>query len=395
MTVRAKSILRSLGLAASLAVTGALAPFRAEPDAEPVDFLMVSRTLEVSGVRLTALNDAAAIQRERSPVKVSDCIALINPSPTPSTSKSTGRLSLADGQRFPGEPAETTSAKAGGEVFAWNHPWLGRMEVPLKLIQTIALQSGANTLPPAASDAIVLLNGDRYDGFIMALGQPVSIEVDQGGRREVINIPLDRIATISMITPRQQPKGRRIWFGEGTVLDVQSITVGDDGVVRLGGSTLVPGTQVTRMGLGEIAAILFDGKALLPLATIAPSRIEGPVTRYVVPKPRVMDGSAPLDLSRIELRGPVVARYALPAGVTRLAAEAALPEGRREWGDCEVVVRSDDTEVFRARLNGATPSASINVPLAGRELTIEVTQGAHGPIQDTVVLKRAMLLRRN
>jgi hypothetical protein len=281
-------------------------------------------------------------------------------------------------------------------VFAWNHPWLGRLEVPIKIIQSVAFTPTAQLPALGASDSVVLNNGDRYDGFVTALGNSISIEVDQGsGSRSTIDIPLDRVASVSLITPKQQPKGRRIWFGEGTVLDVQSIIVGDDGVVRLGGAALVPGTQVTRMGLNEIAAILFDGKSMLPLSTIAPSRIEGPATRYIVPRPRVMDSSAPLDLSRIEMRGPVVVRYALPAGVVRLAAEAILPEGRRDWGDCEVVIRSDDSEMFRTRLNGATPKASINVALSGRELTIELTQGAHGPIQDTVVLTRAMLLRKN
>ena len=33
-----------------------------------------------------------------------------------------------------------------------------------------------------------------------------------------------------------------------------------------------------------------------------------------------------------------------------------------------------------------------NVPLRGSELTIEPTQGKHGPIQDRLVLERAMLL---
>lgn len=395
MTMRFMSILSGAATAGLLAVTVALAPLAAEAPPEPVDFLLVSRTLEVSTVPLLALNDAAVIQRERSPVKISDCIALINPSPVAGTSKSKGMLALADGQRFPGEPAEPSAAKNDSEVFTWNHPWLGRMEVPIKLIQSVTLASGAQPPAPGASDSVVLNNGDRYDGFVTALGNAVSIEIDQGGNRTSIDIPLDRVASVSLITPKQQSKGKRIWFGEGTVLDVQSITVGDDGVVRLGGVTLAPGTQVTRMGLNEIAAILFDGKSMLPLATIAPSRIEGPATRYIVPKPRVMDTSAPLDLSRIELRGPVVARYALPAGVVRLAAEAVLPEGRRDWGDCEVVIRSDDSELFRTRINGASPKASINVPLGGRELTIEVTQGAHGPIQDTVVLTRAMLLRKN
>ena len=46
----------------------------------------------------------------------------------------------------------------------------------------------------------------------------------------------------------------------------------------------------------------------------------------------------------------------------------------------------------RARLNAKEPRAVVNVPLRGSELSIEFTQGANGPLQDRVVLTRAMLL---
>ena len=379
-------------IAASVAMVAPAAP----PSGVAVEFVAVfdaKRSWQVSPVHLIALSEAALIQRDAAPLKLAECIALINPETQPAPSKPGGVLLLADGQRLPGEPVET--AKASADSLAWNHPWLGRVEVPLRLIQSVSYKSQAAPPPPGASDVVTLVNGDRYEGFVTALGNPVSIEIEQSGsRREVMNLPLERVAAVSMVTPRLPPKGRRIWFGEGTVLEVQSIVVGDDGVVRFTGSKLISGTQVTRLGLNEVAAILFDPSAMLPLVTIAPSRIEGPPSRYLIPKPRLLDALAPLDLSRIEFRGPLVSRYALPAGCVRLAAEAMVPVEDRSWGDCEIVIRSDDAEVFRAHLNGSTPSASINVPLTGRELTIEVTQGAHGPIQDVVVLNRAMLLRR-
>jgi hypothetical protein len=131
----------------------------------------------------------------------------------------------------------------------------------------------------------------------------------------------------------------------------------------------------------------------VPLASLTPTRIEGPVTRYVMPKPWLLDADAALGLSSIEYSGPLIVRYALPAGCERFVAEAELPRDARAWGDCELIVRSDDEEVFRARLNGAAPSATVNVPLKGRELTIEVTTGAHGAIQDVIRLHGPMLLK--
>jgi hypothetical protein len=69
-----------------------------------------------------------------------------------------------------------------------------------------------------------------------------------------------------------------------------------------------------------------------------------------------------------------------------------VPESARLWGDFELIVRDDDREVHRSHLNAATPTVSINVALTGSELTIELTQGEHGPILDRLVLARAMLL---
>jgi hypothetical protein len=161
---------------------------------------------------------------------------------------------------------------------------------------------------------------------------------------------------------------------------------------------MLPGAlPPAQVGMGEIAAILFDRERLLALAGIAPTRVEGPPTRYMLPRPGIVNHHAPLGLSTIEFSGPITVRYALPAGCERFAAEAELPREARAWGDCEFIVRCDDAEMFRAHLSATSPSSTINVPLppkpAGCELTIEITEGAHGPIQDLVRLNRPMLLK--
>ena len=61
--------------------------------------------------------------------------------------------------------------------------------------------------------------------------------------------------------------------------------------------------------------------------------------------------------------------------------------------DCELVIRDDRAELFRVRLNAENPAASIGITVHGTRLTIELTEGLTGPIQDHVVLSRAMLLR--
>ncbi len=64
----------------------------------------------------------------------------------------------------------------------------------------------------------------------------------------------------------------------------------------------------------------------------------------------------------------------------------------RPWGDCELVIRGGDSELWRVRRNAERPTASIGVTVRGSSMTVELTEGANGPIQDRVVLRRAMLL---
>lgn len=378
-------------------------------------FLLVTRDAQVREVRLAAINDQSIVIMDAGPgwvtLDLRQCVALLGPDSAAAESSmrpARGMIVLADGQRLPGEAV--TGATSPPDTLAWNHPWLGRVDVSFNAIASVLLTADAVAPAPGDADVVLTANGDKQEGFVTAIGENITLDVGEGANRQTVAIPLDRVTAITMIAPRQPGTGRRVWFTEGTVLDVKSIAVGDDGYVRMTGGTLLdrngdagsvganqPSSTPPRVGLSDIAAMLFDRDALLPLASLTPSRVEGPATRYVLPKPTLLNPDAALGLSAIDFSGPLVTRYALPAGCERFIAEAELPRDMRAWGDCELIVRSDDAQVFRARLNAMTPTAAINVPLpdkkGGRELTIEVTAGAHGPIQDLVRLHRPMLLK--
>ncbi len=361
--------------------------------ADTNEFLLVRRSLQVQPIHLVAISDQFVehlpADKSWEKIPLAECIALLNPE-AKKAERTAGMLALADGQRLPGEAVANAKPT---EAIAWNHPWLGRIDVPLKLVESVAFTLTASAPTPGAKDVVLLANGDRQEGLIAKFGSVISLEVDRGGKSQNIEIPLNLVAGISIVAGKQPViKAKRVWFDEGTVIDVQSIAIGDDGFVRLGGSGLAAGTQPTRVGISQIAAILLDSQGLIPLASLSPTRVEGPATRFTIPKPTVQETDAPLNLSAIEYAGPMTARYALPVGCQRFTSEAELPRAAWQWGDFELVIRSNDTEVFRARLNGTNPTATINVPLTGRELTIELTQGANGPIQDRLVLERPMLL---
>jgi hypothetical protein len=195
-----------------------------------------------------------------------------------------------------------------------------------------------------------------------------------------------------MVTPDRRPAGRRVWFADGTVADVDEIRLGADGFIHLGGRWFSSGAQSEGLSLADIAGVLFHPGSMIPLASVAPTSVEGPPTRYTIPRPRLRETAAVLELGVIEYHGPLTAHYPVPAGCRRFAARAELPVGSREWGDYVLVVRSDGVEKLRRRLNALAPAADINVELDGAELTIEILPGKRGPIQDRLVLRRAMLL---
>ena len=127
---------------------------------------------------------------------------------------------LADGQRLPGQ---ALAAKPQPDTLAWDHPWLGRVDVPLKLIESVIFAPNAAPPPPGTSDVILLGNGDKQEGFVTELGNPITLEVERGGQKQKIAIPVTLVAAITMVAPKQpvSPGTKRIWFDEGTVIDVR------------------------------------------------------------------------------------------------------------------------------------------------------------------------------
>ena len=386
----------------------AFAAAEAAPVAVAEEYLLIRRDQDawlhgrsptaVYPVRLVEVDDRTLVHgdadRGYRSVPLSRVVGLLAADALPAVSR-TGLLRLSDGQRFPGEAF--SGARAAADVLVWNQSaWLGRMEVPLDRIESVVFRPGTPVPEPGDEDVVLLGNGDQLDGFVTALGDPLVIDLAPerpGDERLTLEIALDRVAAVRMVAPRRPAHGTRVWLIDGTVVDVARLLMGDDGVVRLDGVGFVTDLPPKRLERSALVAAQFDSAGLVPFAALAPRSIQGPASRYVVRAPQALEELAPLGLARVELRGPIVARYSLPAFPVLLSAEASLPFSARSWGDCELIIRSDRREVFRVHLTGRAPTAQVSVLLEGGELEIEVTEGAHGPIHDHVVLHRAMLLQ--
>ncbi len=381
-----------LGVVAAGAALAPIAPQRGAV-AAPDRFLLLRRDHRLETIQLVGIRDQTLVYGDHdqgfASVLLSNCLAIFRAEAAPAD-VSGGLLRLADGQRFPGQAFSGASGADG--VLVWDQSsWLGRMEVPLQRIESVVFTQGASIPRMGDGDRLLLANGDRLEGLVTALGDPILLEVAEDGRR-TIQIPLDRAAAVRMVTPRQTPSGRRLWLIDGTIIDVSAVEVGDD-VLRPGGLPFVSQQPTKPLSISSLVAVLFDTEGLVPFAALDPVSLKGPPTRYVVPRPEPLDDLAPLGLARVLLKGPISIRYELPSAPSYLMAEARLPPEARTWGDCELLIRDEGRVVFRARLNGDTPVVSIGVTIHGTQLEIEIAEGAHGPIYDHVVLHRAMVIK--
>lgn len=381
-------LLQALGASAASLVGPALS----QPAASD-RFLLIQRTRPAEEVTLVEITDTLVRVRDRSgsmrSIDRRECVAAIalDVRVTPG---SEGLLVLTDGQRLPGRARPGSTDGEG--VLTWQHPWFESLRIPAQRLAWARLTPNAPEPPAGDADVLLLTNGDRMEGLIESFGDEITLD------REGVSaaVPLTRVSAFRLLNPRRNPAPDtpRLWLRNDTVVDVEGLRLAEDGYLRFMLPLNSSAADEKNYRLAFVAGILFQSGALTPLGSMTPHDVEGPRSRYLITPPRVSDAPAALDLKTVEYAGPMQARYTLPAGSMRFVAVARLRDDAGAWADCEVVVRDDDREVFRARLSAATRSVAVNADLSGAELSIEVTEGAHGPIQDQVIFEQPMIIRR-
>lgn len=313
-------------------------------------------------------------------------------------------LALVDGQRFPGEALPVVD---GDEPpISWDAGF-ARLTFPLEVVSSLA-RGGRASPPPDATgdDAVRLVNGDTLRGFVLALGQDVSIETATG----VVRVPLERIISARLANPRVDARGTVVWLADGTVACVELLPQGAPDAIEA--RLVPPGDTEPSLSEGDaprlsillasVRALAFEPARLAPLGTLPV--VSTASDRPWTPEPELSDAAEePLGAPDVTLPAPMSVTWLLPADAMRLAFEATLPERCRLWGDAELIVSLEQdgvrAVVGRARLRGETPSAAMNLSLPApadprrhRHLTVEVVAGPSGPAQDTIVLERPLLL---
>ncbi len=314
-----------------------------------------------------------------------------------------GLLVTTSGERLPG--ALHTEPASDDEQLAWQSTLWGVMELDLERIRSVRLRDiapGVELAEPAersaADDRITLINADRLSGFVESIGEQVVIESE--GR--ISSVPSERVAKIELANPAEAAAGAWVWLYSGAVAAVESVQLsGDEAQARL--IAAAGRRPAIELPASDIRAINFDVARLRPLAVMPFAVIDAPGSRRWVPPPRVHSGNAPLDAADIELPGPMTVEWDLPPAAERFAAMAELPADSRIWGDLTLVLDlsrgGETTRLGAFELNQSTPRHDLNLLLpAGRgettRLLMRIEPGPSGPIQDRVVLRRALVLVR-
>jgi hypothetical protein len=286
---------------------------------------------------------------------------------------------------------------ATGDAVAWQHPALGRIELPLESITRLIMPGAAIDGPPVrtadGADELLLANGDVLSGFILAIGPTTSVETEAGN---IVDLPIDRVAAALLANPSKPMSGTMIWLDDGSAFPAEALTATDSSGIRLtlaGGESIEYDPQTLR-------AIAFEAAGILPLSELKPEdqvALGGrvfvePIRTVRHPDDLAFSSGPILNALDIEMPGPMSVSWTLPSGVQRFAGTVALADVSGGWGDCEFSIAIDGERVFSTRLYKDQPIAAYNIEVQGAlELSVTVDPGNFGPVRDRVVLHRPLL----
>ena len=328
-----------------------------------------------------------------SSISDDDCIILVRPNPQVDLGETT-HIELKDGQIFIGQPA---TSPVSGSCF-WSHPRLGQLSIPMDQIEMIHLHPTREPGPFTPSpdfDQILLRNNDVLSGFISEITNPLEIEVDRAGTIDVVEVPWSRISSIHLFGEASPSELPRVWFEDGTIISLPRIDFNDDWWLKVDDHPLIESTGPrvpNPPSLASVHAIAFDSIPTFSLGIEPPVDTDIPPTRMTKPGPHVLDPSAVLGLSPIEISGPGSFHWKIPDGMNRFQASIRLPIPMREWGDVDLEVLVDDDLKHAMHLDGRSPELEIDIPIEGTTLTLRMLEGENGPVQDTIVLEFPMFM---
>jgi hypothetical protein len=345
--------------------------------------------------------------------------------PVSRTSRSTqASLRLTDGVTLMGSPELSPDAgESASDTLGWNHVVLSTFRFKLDQIASIdlaqrsaeprSLTTQADALldgPTPSSDIVLLRNAEQLRGFVNGFqpgvdngrGTPaISIEID----KVATVIPLSRVRAVVISNPRTHSNDITIALGDGSVISSQSLSFADDMTFAISLSRAGQSPETVRLTPDSLRSALVNPARVAPLATIPPLPEPAPSDKAApLPSPvTIIAEPEPMDARSIHVRGPARARWPIPTGATKFGATLVIPDDARPLGDfrCVVDVLDASDRVIPGvsqtlPLSGRVPAPSllIELPPDARTLRVTIEPGASGAVQASVLLRRAIFVRK-
>lgn len=325
-----------------------------------------------------------------------------------------GLLLLTDGQTLSGAPVrDFKTLDALQEAMPWQSRSLDRVVIPLERINVVVMR-GSNIDWPVGTnnDVVILKNNDIAQGYVDTKYEPGDTDLSvlvEGEGGKVRRIPQRRISSIFLSNPAHPANGAWVWFNDGSTLRTTGVQFGLDmqgalnttftTPVMLGATSAATSDEpkAVEFEVGGILAYTPHRESLEPLVKV-PNTVQATDSsrRWTAPPVLGDPVTSPLGAADIELPGPMSVTWTMPERAVRIAGVLELPESSRVWGDCNVTLTAQDgSKLFTTRLNGAAPIATFNVVLPTSKksaITVRVDAGENGPIEDRVVIRRALIL---
>ncbi|MEM9414369.1 MAG: hypothetical protein AAGA29_02675 [Planctomycetota bacterium] len=364
-------------------------------------------------------------QGERAEAAFDEIVRLTFPSGTRAADESLPVLATTDGQRIVGRSGQRLRPAIGdAESVGWRGvDGLPTVAVSLDDLAWVVLDPAvAPPSAPPGDDVLVLTNGERLTGFVDALGlDAVGFVPDYAN--DPLSIQPARVAALFMSNQWSAFDGPSIFAtlasGSRWRCSLGTLEVaGVGGVVGLRSALedvaegAEPALTPVRLGVSETDTETQRGwpvvtrldfqvgrHRMVPLSSLTMTEVE-PAEPFGVSMPtrRTADGS-------VALHAPVAVAFDLPDGAARLSAKVVLalgddiPEDRRAWAGCVVVVAVGEAVLARMTIDHEQPEHTANVELpesavpgAARTLTIRIEEGVNGPILDRVELRDAEVI---
>lgn len=435
VSARLKSLLTIVaGLAISLPAIASQVDNKAERDAL-LERVVIDDTLEATVVRVMSMSESEFVGRtsegkmlrmptdkvlaivptsfQHEPVRRAPTLPRNMRSAAEQVVRHDGLLLLTDGQTLAGAPVRDFSTlESLQEAMPWQSQTLDRIVMPLEQISAVLLRGREIEWPAVASnDVVVLKNNDIAQGFVDTKFESGETDLSilvEGENGKVRRILQRRVASIFLSNPAHHEGGAWVWLADGSALRTTGVQFGPDmqAVVKSVFTTpMLLGkevddkneeTKALNFNSGIVLAYTPHHEALAALAKV-PWNVQATDSGRRWTTPPVIGDSvlSPLGAADIELPGPMSVTWTLPALSTRIAGVLELPESSRVWGDCNVTISTGDgAKLFSTRLNGEKPTAAFNVvlPKGKQSLTVRVDAGENGPIEDRVLIRRALIL---